>query len=114
MRCFVFTFLLIILPLHSTLSAATGYQHTFISSGDGGENQTDFARVSSERGIAVAPDIDLDHDGDFFDAMFFGALSLPTVMPLRQCATSVEQFDSLQQAASFSKRPERPQWPLAV
>ena len=114
MRHFVFIFLLLILPLHSTLSAALEYQHTFISSEGGSGDQTDSASISGEGGIALSPDIDLDHDGDFFDAMFFGVVSLPTVMPLRQCAASVEQSIPLQQAMIFSKRPERPQWRLAV
>ena len=114
MRHFVFIFLLIILPLHSTLSAATEYQHIFTSSEDGSRDQTDAASVVGEGGIALAPDIDLDHDGDFFDAMFFGVASLPTVMPLRQCAAPVEHAVPLQHTVIFSKRPERPQWPIAV
>ena len=114
MRHFIFLFLLVILPLHSTLSAATEYQHTFVSSGDSTGDQTDSACLSGEGGIALAPDIDLDHDGDFFDAMFSGIASLPTVVPARQCAAPVEKFVPLQQAVIFSKRPERPQWRLAV
>ena len=114
MRHFVFIFLLIILPLHSTLSAATEYQHAFTSSEDGSGHQTDSASVPGGGGIALAPDIDLDHDGDFFDAMFFGVASLPTVMPFRQCAALVEQSVPPRQAVIFSKGSERPQWPLAV
>ena len=114
MRYFVFIFLLIILPLHSTLSAVIEYQHTFISSDDGGKDQADFVGASIENGIALAPDIDLDHDGDFFDAMFFAVVSLSAITPFRQCAAYVEQSILLQQAVIFSKRPERPQWSLAA
>ena len=114
MRHFVFIFLLIILPLHSTLSAAIEYQHAFTLSKDGSQHHTDSARVSGEGGIALAPDIDLDHDGDFFDAMFFVVVSLPAVIPLRQRAVFVEQSVPKRHAVIFSKRPDRPQWPLAV
>jgi hypothetical protein len=114
MRYFVFIFLLIILPFHSNLSAAMEYRHTFASSGDGSGNQAEVSGVSGENGLALAPDIDLDHDGDFFDAMFFVVVSLPGVTPMRQSVASVEQSIPLQQSAIFSNRPERPQWPLAV
>ena len=114
MRHFIFMFLLIILPLHGTLSAATEYQHTFASSEDGNGDSPGSTSVSGDGGIALAADIDLDRDGDFFDALFFGVASLPTVMPLRHCAARVEHSVPLQQAVIFSKRPDRPQWPLAV
>lgn len=113
MRHFVFIFLLVILPIHSTLSAATEYQHAFTASqGDGG-HQTDSASADGPDGTALNP-YDLDHDGDFFDAMYAGIASLPAMTPLRQCAAPVEQFALLQQAVIFSKRPERPQWRFAV
>ena len=114
MRHFVFIFLLTILPLHSTLSAATEYHHTSTSSEEGSGHQTQSANVSGESGTASVPYTDLDHDGDFFDEMFSGIASLPTVTPLRQFVASVEQSVLPHQAVNFSKPPERPQWRLAV
>lgn len=113
MRHFVFIFLLIILPLHSTLSAATEYHHTSTSSEDDTGHPTDSESVSGDGSIALNP-FNLDFDGDFFDVMYSGIASLPEIVPLRQCAAPVEQFVSHQQAVIFSKPPERPQWRLPV